>query len=255
MAKTAQTPLNFSNTNSILSTAPKVNTQSFGNFGNSIKQNPSITASNALQNAGIKSSFADMKALQNPNTQATQKLSLAQKNKQIGQDRLNSILNAQSAEDLQKPKYKVGAGFGNYRAQKAAYNEQAQKFGIQQNLTPEQKAEKGRNAAGWALAGIDSAVNIANAGMSYANMKKQWEMANKAWNASEQQRQIENERYNKREDERLKARDDARNAQNAVFGSREWHDANANQNGESGEGDSNQNGEQEAQDKTAFERE
>ena len=251
MSKTAQTTM-MSQTPSVFNQNAGQNL-SFGNFGGiSTKANPKIVASNALQNAGIKSSFADMKALQNPNTQATQKLSLAQKNKQIGQDRLNSILNAQSAEDLQKPKYQVGAGFGNYRAQKAAYNEQAQKFGIQQNLTPEQKAEKGRNAAGWALAGIDSAVNIANAGMSYANMAKQWEMANNAWNASEQQRKIENDRYEKRETERLEARDNAQSAQKAVFGNREWHDANANNEGE-GESSPNQN-EGENSDKTAFTR-
>ena len=137
------------------------------------------------------------------------------------------------------------------KAQNLAQNPQAN------NLTPEQKAEKGRNAAGWALAGIDSAVNIANAGMSYANMAKQWEMANKAWNASEEQRQIENTRYNKREQERLDARDDARSAQKAVFGNREWHDANANNEGE-GNAESSQNqskGDSNADEKTAFERE
>ncbi|MGX3045955.1 hypothetical protein [Helicobacter sp. T3_23-1056] len=233
------TPTNFSFLNNANSPA----TQSQATMINSKMPSFSTNASsaNTLQN------------LKTPNpAQDTQKLSLAQKNKQIGQDRLNSILNAKSADDLQKPKYQVGAGFGNYRAQKAAYNEQAQKFGINQNqnLTPEQKDDRARNIAGWTLAGIDSAVNIANAGMSYANMAKQWEMQNKMYELAAQQQQTENDRYNKREKERLDARDEARGAQQAVFGNRQWHDPSANKNeGESSEGE--QNAEQE---KTAFER-
>lgn len=201
MSQTTQTPMNFSNRNSILSPAPKAN-QSFS-FASVKSVNPATY--------GVKSSFA--------NTQATQTPSLSQ--------------NAGLAKtiELTNPNY-------TKQDAKAAKQIQKENFKIQQNLTPEQKGEKGRNAAGWALAGIDSAVNIANAGMSYANMAKQWNMMNKAWNASENQRQIENARYEKREQERLDARDDARSAQNAVFSNRQWHDANA---GDSSEGKPSEN--------------
>ena len=202
-------------TNSILSTAPKAN-QSFS-FASVKSVNPATY--------GVKSSFA--------NTQATQTPSLSQ--------------NAGLAKtiELTNPNY-------TKQDAKAAKQIQKENFKIQQNLTPEQKGEKGRNAAGWALAGIDSAVNIANAGMSYANMAKQWNMMNKAWNASENQRQIENARYEKREQERLDARDDARSAQNAVFSNRQWHDANA---GDSSEGKPSENqNEGESKENTAFTR-
>ena len=199
MSQTTQTPMNFSNTDRILSTTPKVVNQSFS-FASAKSVNPATY--------GVKSSFA--------NTQAAQTPSLSQ--------------NAGLAKtiELTNP---------NYTKQDA-------------KLAPEQKGEKGRSAAGWALAGIDSAVNIANAGMSYANMAKQWNMANKAWNASENQRQIENARYEKREQERLDARDDARSAQNAVFGNRQWHDANAGDSSE-GEPSENQN-EGESKENSAF---
>lgn len=209
MSQTTQTPMNFSNTNSILSTAPK------SSFASVKSVNPATY--------GVKSSFA--------NTQAAQTPSLSQ--------------NAGLAKtiELTNP---------NYTKQDAKAAKQIQQNAIKQNLTPEQKGEKGRNAAGWALAGIDSAVNIANAGMSYANMAKQWNMMDKAWNVSEHQRQIENARYEKREQERLDARDDARSAQNAVFGNRQWHDANAGDSSE-GEPSENQN-EGESKENTAFTR-
>ena len=215
MSQTTQTPMNFSNTNSILSTAPKAN-QSFS-FASVKSVNPATY--------GVKSSFA--------NTQAAQTPSLSQ--------------NAGLAKtiELTNPNY-------TKQDAKAAKQIQKENFKIQQNLTPEQKGEKGRDAAGWALAGIDSAVNIANAGMSYANMAKQWNMMDKAWNASENQRQIENARYEKREQERLDARDDARSAQNAVFGNRQWHDANAGDSSE-GEPSENQN-EGESKENAAFTR-
>ena len=218
MSQTTQTPMNFSNTNSILSAAPKAN-QSFS-FASVKSVNPTTY--------GVKSSFA--------NTQATQTPSLSQN---AGLAKTIELTNpnytkqdAKAAKQIQKENFKI------------------QENAIKQNLRPEQNGEKGRNAAGWALAGIDSAVNIANAGMSYANMAKQWNMMNKVWNASENQRQIENARYEKNEQERLDARDDARSAQNAVFGNRQWHDANA---GESSEGEPSENqNEGESKENTAF---
>lgn len=222
MTKTPTTQtnaFNFSNTNSFLSTSPKAN-QSF-NFSSTQTASPA--------NYGIKSSYSLPNA---QNAQANNISQIAQQN--------NPANKALSAKDLQS-------------IEKTGLKMQKQELKNAQNpqLSPEQKSEKGRNIAGWTLAGIDSAVNIANAGMSYANMAKQWDMANKAWNASENQRQIENDRYNKREQERLNARDDARSAQKAVFGNREWHDANASQDGE---GKSSQNNEGENGDKTAFTR-
>lgn len=215
MSQTTQTPMNFSNTDSILSTAPKVN-QSFS-FANAKSVNPATYFANTQaaqtpslsQNAGLAKTIE----LTNPNT--------------TKQD-------VKAAKQIQKENFKI------------------QQNAIKQNPTPEQKGEKGRNAAGWALAGIDSAVNIANTGMSYANMAKQWNMMNKVWNASEHQREIENARYAKREQERLDARDDARSAQNAVFGNRQWYDANAGDSSE-GEPSENQN-EGESKENTAFTR-
>ena len=215
MSQTTQTPMNFSNTDSILSTTPKVN-QSFS-FASAKSINPATYFANTQaaqtpslsQNAGLAKTIE----LTNPNT--------------TKQD-------AKAAKQIQKENFKI------------------QQNAIKQNPTPEQKGEKGRNAAGWALAGIDSAVNIANAGMSYANMAKQWNMMNKVWKESEHQRQIENARYEKREQERLDARDDARSAQNAVFGNTQWHDANAGDSSE-GEPSENQN-EGESKGNTAFTR-
>ena len=219
MSQTTQTPMNFNNTDSILSTAPKAN-QSFS-FASAKSVNPAY---------GVKSSFANTQAAQTPSL--SQNAGLA---KTIELTNPNwTKQDAKAAKQIQKENFKI------------------QQNAIKQNLTPEQKGEKGRNAAGWALAGIDSAVNIANTGMSYANMAKQWNMANKAWNASENQRQIENARYEKREQERLDARDDARSAQNAVFGNRQWHDASA---GDSSAGDSSENqNEGESKENTAFTR-
>ena len=220
MSQTTQTPMNFSNTDSILSTAPKVN-QSFS-FASAKSVNPATY--------GVKSSFANTQAAQTPSL--SQNAGLA---KTIELTNPNyTKQDAKAAKQIQKENFKI------------------QQNAIKQNLTPEQKGEKGRNAAGWALAGIDSAVNIANAGMSYANMAKQWNMMDKVWNASENQRQIENARYEKREQERLDARDDARSAQNAVFGNRQWHDANA---GDSSEGKPSENqNEGESKENTAFTR-
>ena len=220
MSQTTQTPMNFSNTNSILSTAPKAN-QSFS-FASVKSVNPATY--------GVKSSFANTQAAQTPSL--SQNAGLA---KTIELTNPNyTKQDAKAAKQIQKENFKI------------------QQNAIKQNLTPEQKGEKGRNAAGWALAGIDSAVNIANAGMSYANMAKQWNMMDKVWNASEHQRQIENARYEKREQERLDARDDARSAQNAVFSNRQWHDANAGDSSE-GEPSENQN-EGESKENTAFTR-
>lgn len=256
MPQTPQTQTNFNflnNANATTSPATMLNntkTQTFANFAN-----------NAQASGGMPS----LQSFKNTNATPATPLS----KKQIGQERLNQIQNAQNAQDLTKPKYTIGAGFGNYKAQKEAYNAKVNEFNAQnpqgtqlnkvgyfgqeikpQTLTQEQKSEKGRNIAGWTLAGIDSAVNIANAGMSYANMTKQWEMQNKMYDLAREQQDTENKRYEKREQERLDARDDARSAQKAVFGNREWYDANASQDGE---GESTQNNEGEnGEDKTAF---
>lgn len=213
----------------MMSQTPSVFNQNAGqkfSFGNgiSINQNPSITASNALKNAGYTNTLGS--PLKNISLSDAQKTNPNLYTKQ----ELKNIAKTQKA------------------TLKAEQN--ALKQATNQNLTPEQKDDRARNIAGWTLAGIDSAVNIANAGMSYANMAKQWEMQNKMYELAAQQQQDEKDRYNKREEERLKARDEAQSAQRAVFGNREWHDPSANQNaGESSEG--NQNAEQE---KTAFER-
>lgn len=110
------------------------------------------------------------------NASGATNLSLSERNKLAGQNKLNAINNATSAENLPKPKWQAGAGKGNYTAQRQAYNAKAQEFGLKAPaLTPEQQAQnaaKSQNAAQYALAGIDTAVNLANAGMSYANMAK-----------------------------------------------------------------------------------
>ena len=150
MSQTTQTPMNFSNTDRILSTAPKAVNQSFS-FASAKSVNPAAY--------GVKSSFANTQAAQTPSL--SQNAGLA---KTIELTNPNyTKQDAKLTKQIQKENFKI------------------QQNAIKQNLTPEQKGEKGRNAAGWALAGIDSAVNIANAGMSYANMAKQWNMANKAW--------------------------------------------------------------------------
>lgn len=238
MAKTAQTPM--------MSQTPSVfNQNASQNLANAGKFTPSQATMSYANNA-TKTAFST------PNTQFSQPASVLNQQPTF-KDKMDNLLKSQdfSKQGQKDFKLRQKQELNAQKAQNLAQNPQAN------NLTPEQKAEKGRNAAGWALAGIDSAVNIANAGMSYANMAKQWEMANKAWNASEEQRQIENTRYNKREQERLDARDDARSAQKAVFGNREWHDANANNEGE-GNAESSQNqsnGDSNADEKTAFERE
>ena len=172
------------------------------------------------------------------NASGATNLSLSERNKLAGQNKLNAINNATSAENLPKPKWQVGAGKGNYTAQRQAYNAKAQEFGLKAPaLTPEQqaqKATKSQNAAQYALAGIDTAVNLANAGMSYANMAKQWEFMRDSMNLAKEQAKNEKERYDKREQERLNARDDARGAQQAVFGKKQWHDPDA----QGGEGES-----------------
>lgn len=172
------------------------------------------------------------------NASGATNLSLSERNKLAGQNKLNAINNATSAENLPKPKWVAGAGKGNYTAQKQAYNAKAQEFGLKAPaLTPEQqaqKATKSQNAAQYALAGIDTAVNLANAGMSYANMAKQWEFMRDSMNLAKEQAKNEKERYDKREQERLNARDDAKGAQQAVFGQKQWHDPDA----QGGEGES-----------------
>lgn len=177
------------------------------------------------------------------NASGATNLSLSERNKLAGQNKLNAINNATSAENLPKPKWQVGSGVGNYTAQKQAYNAKAQEFGLKAPaLTPEQQAQnatKSQNAAQYALAGIDTAVNLANAGMSYANMAKQWEFMRDSMNLARDQYNDEKERYNKREQERLNARDDARGAQQAVFGQKQWHDPDA----QGGEGEANEGGE------------
>lgn len=176
------------------------------------------------------------------NASGATNLSLSERNKLAGQNKLNAINNATSAENLPKPKWQVGAGKGNYTAQRQAYNAKAQEFGLKAPaLTPEQqaqKATKSQNAAQYALAGIDTAVNLANAGMSYANMAKQWEFMRDSMNLAKEQAKNEKERYDEREQERLNARDDARRAQQAVFGQKQWHDPDAQgSEGESQEGE------------------
>ena len=178
------------------------------------------------------------------NASGATNLSLSERNKLAGQNKLNAINNATSAENLPKPKWQVGSGVGNYTAQKQAYNAKAQEFGLKSpTLTPEQqtqKATKSQNAAQYALAGIDTAVNLANAGMSYANMAKQWEFMRDSMKLARDQYNDEKNRYNAREQERLNARDDARGAQQAVFGQKQWHDPDAQSNsneGQSSEGE------------------
>lgn len=176
------------------------------------------------------------------NASGATNLSLSERNKLAGQNKLNAINNATSAENLPKPEWQAGAGKGNYTAQRQAYNAKAQEFGLKTPaLTPEQqaqKATKSQNAAQYALAGIDTAVNLANAGMSYANMAKQWEFMRDSMNLAKEQAKNEKERYDKREEERLNARDDARRAQQAVFGQKQWHDPDVQgSEGESQEGE------------------
>lgn len=192
------------------------------------------------------------------NASGATNLSFSERNKLAGQNKLNAINNATSAENLPKPKWQVGSGKGNYTAQKQAYNAKAQEFGLKTPLTPEQqaqKADKSKNAAQYALAGIDTAVNLANAGMSYANMAKQWEFMRDSMKLARDQYNDEKDRYNKREQERLNARDDARGAQQAVFGQKQWHDPDAQSNsseGQSSEGQSSE-GEQK-EEETSFTR-
>lgn len=173
------------------------------------------------------------------NASGAANLSLSERNKLAGQNKLNAINNATSAENLPKPKWQVGSGVGNYTAQKQAYNAKAQEFGLKAApLTPEQqaqKATKSQNAAQYALAGIDTAVNLANAGMSYANMAKQWEFMRDSMKLARDQYNDEKKRYNAREQERLNARDDARGAQQAVFGQKQWHDPDAQSNSSEGQ--------------------
>lgn len=187
------------------------------------------------------------------NASGATNLSLSERNKLAGQNKLNAINNATSAENLPKPKWQVGSGAGNYTAQKQAYNAKAQEFGLKSPaLTPEQQAQKTdktKNAAQYALAGIDTAVNLANAGMSYANMAKQWEFMRDSMKLARDQYNDEKNRYNKREQERLDARDDARGAQQAVFGQKQWHDPDA----QGGEGEANEGGEQK-EEETSFTR-
>lgn len=208
--------------------------------------NPQMPASNySLANTGLKAPAST--AL---NASGATNLSLSERNKLAGQNKLNAINNATSAENLPKPKWVVGAGKGNYTAQRQAYNAKAQEFGLKAPaLTPEQqaqKAAKSQNAAQYALAGIDTAVNLANAGMSYANMAKQWEFMRDSMNLARDQYNDEKERYNKREQERLNARDDARGAQQAVFGQKQWHDPDAQGNdAQGGEGEANEPKEEE----------
>lgn len=172
------------------------------------------------------------------NASGATNLSLSERNKLAGQNKLNAINNATNAENLPKPKWVAGAGKGNYTAQKQAYNAKAQEFGLKAPaLTPEQqaqKAAKSQNDAQYALAGIDTAVNLANAGMSYANMAKQWGFMRDSMNLAKEQAKNEKERYDTREQERLNARNDARGAQQAVFGQKQWHDPDA----QGGEGES-----------------
>ena len=126
MSQTTQTPMNFSNTNSILSTAPKAN-QSFS-FASVKSVNPATY--------GVKSSFANTQAAQTPSL--SQNAGLA---KTIELTNPNyTKQDAKAAKQIQKENFKI------------------QQNAIKQNLTPEQKGEKGRNAAGWALAGIFSFV-------------------------------------------------------------------------------------------------
>lgn len=204
--------------------------------------NPQMPASNYLlgTQTGLKTPAST--AL---NASGATNLSLSERNKLAGQNKLNAINNATSAENLPKPKWQAGAGKGNYTAQKQAYNAKAQEFGLKPSaLTPEQqaqKATKSQNAAQYALAGIDTAVNLANAGMSYANMAKQWEFMRDSMKLARDQYNDEKDRYNKREQERLNARDDARGAQRAVFGQKQWHDPDA----QSGEGEANEPKEEE----------
>lgn len=204
--------------------------------------NPQMPTSNyslAGANAGLKTPAST--AL---NASGATNLSLSERNKLAGQNKLNAINNATSAENLPKPKWVAGAGKGNYTAQRQAYNAKAQEFGQSPALTPEQQAQKStksQNAAQYALAGIDTAVNLANAGMSYANMAKQWDFMRDSMNLAKEQAKNEKERYDKREQERLNARDDARGAQQAVFGQKQWHDPDAQGN----EGEANEPKEEE----------
>lgn len=210
--------------------------------------NPQMPTSNyslAGANIGLKTPAST--AL---NANGATNLSLIERNKLAGQNKLNAINNATSAENLPKPKWVAGSGVGNYTAQRQAYNAKAQEFGLKAPaLTPEQqaqKATKSQNAAQYALAGIDTAVNLANAGMSYANMAKQWEFMRDSMKLARDQYNDEKDRYNKREQERLNARDDARGAQQAVFGQRQWHDPEAQSNdAQGGEGEANEPKEEE----------
>lgn len=65
-------------------------------------------------------------------------------------------------------------------------------------------------------------------------------------NLAKEQAKNEKERYDKREQERLNARDDARGAQQAVFGQKQWHDPDAQSNdAQGGEGEANEPKEEE----------
>lgn len=209
--------------------------------------NPQMPTSNyslAGANTGLKTPAST--AL---NASGATNLSLLERRALAGQNKLNAINNATSAENLPKPKWVAGAGKGNYTAQRQAYNAKAQEFGLKAPpLTPEQQAQnaiKSQNAAQYALAGIDTAVNLANAGMSYANMAKQWEFMRDSMNLAKEQAKNEKERYDKREQERLNARDDARGAQQAVFGQKQWHDPDAQGNEQGNEGEANEPKEEE----------
>lgn len=207
--------------------------------------NPQMPTSNySLDKAGISTGLK-APASTALNASGATNLSFSERRALAGQNKLNAINNATSAENLPKPKWVAGAGKGNYTAQRQAYNAKAQEFGLKAPaLTPEQqaqKAAKSQNAAQYALAGIDTAVNLANAGMSYANMAKQWEFMRDSMNLAKEQAKNEKERYDEREQERLNARNDAKGAQQAVFGQKQWHDPDAQGN----EGEANEPKEEE----------
>lgn len=144
------------------------------------------------------------------------KQTYSQRRQALGQSRLDAINNATSLDNLNKPKYTVGAGKGNYTAQKQAYQAKMQDF------SPTKPSEWSKGAEGkWgsALAGFDSAVNLTNSVMNWVNMGKQWDYMNKSMDLANKQFQTENARYNARETERI-------NNNNAIRGAIEGYYTN-----------------------------
>lgn len=180
------------------------------------------TSTSALANHYAPSNFNLSKAgiqtgVKTGNFSFGAKQTYSQRRQALGQDRLDAINNATSLDNLNKPKYTVGAGKGNYTAQKQAYQAKMQEF----NPTKQSEWSKGAEGKwGTALAGFDSAVNLTNSVMNWVNMGKQWDYMNKSMELANKQFETENARYNARETERINNNNSIRGAIESYYTNR-----------------------------------